>query len=63
MLADGNGAFARACELELDLSAMGIGKVSSRYAIIIEDGTVTSFLDEGGGGFALSSAENILEKL
>ena len=42
---------------------MGIGKVSSRYAIIIEDGTVTSFLDEGGGGFALSSAENILEKL
>ena len=63
MLADGNGAFAKACDLELDLSVMGIGKVSSRYAIIIEDGTVTSFLDEGGGGFELSSAENILEKL
>ena len=63
MLADGNGAFAKACDLELDLSVMGIGKVSSRYAIIIEDGTVTSFLDEGGGGFALSSSENILEKL
>ena len=46
MLADGNGAFAEACDLKLDLSAMGIGKVSSRYAIIIEDGIVTSLLAE-----------------
>ena len=63
MLADGNGAFAEACDLELDLSAMGIGKVSSRYAIIIEDGIVTSLLAEEGGAFAVSSAENILEQL
>ena len=63
MLADGNGAFAQACELELDLSVMGIGKVSSRFAIIIEDGTVTSLLAEEGGAFDISSAENILEKL
>ena len=63
MLAYGNGAFAQACELELDLSVMGIGKVSSRFAIIIEDGTVTSLLAEEGGAFDISSAENILEKL
>ena len=63
MLADGNGAFTKACDLELDLSAMGIGKVSSRYAIIIEDGTVTALLAEEGGAFEISSAENILEKL
>jgi peroxiredoxin len=63
MLADGNGAFAEACDLKLDLSAMGIGKVSSRYAIILEDGIVTSLLAEEGGAFAVSSAENILEKL
>jgi len=42
---------------------MGIGKVSSRFAIIIEDGTVTSLLAEEGGAFDISSAENILEKL
>ena len=63
MLADGNGEFAKACDLGLDLSAMGIGHVSSRYAIIIEDGTVTSLLAEEGGAFAVSSAENILEQL
>lgn len=63
MLADGNGAFTKACDLELDLSAMGIGKVSSRYAIIIEDGTVTALIAEEGGAFEISSAENILEKL
>ena len=35
MLADGNGAFAEACDLELDLSAMGIGKVSSGMQLLL----------------------------
>jgi peroxiredoxin len=63
MLADGNGNFTEACELNLDLSSLGIGHVSSRYAVIIEDGIVTSLLAEEGGAFSVSSAENILEQL
>lgn len=62
MLADGAGTFAQALGLDLDLAQMGLGLRSKRFAMIVEDGTVTKLgIDEKG--FELSKAETILEAL
>ena len=37
-LADGNGEFAKAIELTLDLSGAGMGTRSKRYSMLIKDG-------------------------
>jgi peroxiredoxin len=40
MLADGNGDFAKALGLNLDLSPFGLGVRSQRYAMVVDDGVV-----------------------
>ena len=60
MLADGNGAFAEAIDLTLDARGFGMGTRSQRYAMIIEDGVLTSLNVEEGGSFHVSSAEHML---
>lgn len=40
MAADGNGDFAKAVGLDIDLSAFGLGIRSKRYAMIVENGVV-----------------------
>lgn len=40
MLADGNGDFAKALGLDIDLSKFGLGIRSKRYAMVLEDGVV-----------------------
>ena len=61
MLSDGAAAFTKALGLELDLTARGLGLRSSRYAMVVEDGTVTMLNVEPPGGFGVSSAESVLE--
>ncbi len=63
MLADGNGDFARAIGLELDLRAGGLGIRSRRYAAILEDGVVRHLAVEEGGGLEVSTAEAVLAAL
>jgi peroxiredoxin len=63
MLADGNGDFARALGLDLDLSAAGMGTRTRRYSMVVEDGTVTKLNVEEKAGLTCSAAENILEDL
>ncbi|NNN14758.1 MAG: peroxiredoxin [Acidimicrobiaceae bacterium] len=63
MLADGNGDFTKAANLELDGRGFGIGLRSQRYAAILEDGIVKSIDIEPGGGLTVSSAESVLAKL
>ncbi len=63
MLADGSAAFTRALGMELDLVARGLGVRSQRFALIAENGKVTHLAVEPPGGFELSRAEAILEKL
>ena len=63
MVADGNGDFARAIGLELDLTANGMGVRSQRYAMIVDDGTVTDVAVEAPGKFEVSSAESVMAKL
>ena len=64
MLSDGNGDFTRAIGLELDLTALGLGKRSTRFAMLIDDGTVAHLeVESNSGEVANSSAATMLEKL
>lgn len=63
MVGDGNGDFTKAMGLEMDGSGFGLGKRSMRYALIAEDGKITTLKVEKGGAFEVSSAEAILESL
>jgi len=63
MLADGNGDFTRELGLELDGRGFGLGLRSQRYAMVVEDGVVTTLNVEPGGGVDVSAAETILEAL
>ena len=63
MVGDGNGDFTKAVGLEMDGSGFGLGTRSQRYAMIVEDGTVTKLAVEDPGQFEVSKAEAILEAL
>ena len=63
MLADGAAAFTKALGLELDLNARGLGIRSQRYAMVVDDGRVTSLNVEPPGGFDVSKAESVLAGL
>ena len=60
MLADGNGELTKALGLELDGSGFGLGTRSQRFAMIVENGTVTHLNVEPGPGVDVSSAETIM---
>jgi peroxiredoxin len=63
-LADGNGDFARALGLSLDLTARGLGTRSQRYAMIVDDGVVRKLNVEAvPGKVETSSAEALLTQL
>jgi len=63
MLADGNGEFTDAVGLAMDGSVVGLGRRSQRYAMVIEDGVVTTLNVEPGPGLSVSAADAILEVL
>ena len=63
MLADGNGDFTRAVELEMDGSKFGMGKRSQRYSLLVKDGVVAEVNVEQGGEFKVSTAEYMLAQL
>ena len=60
MLADGNAEFTEAVGLELDGTGFGMGKRSQRYAMLVDDGTVTAINVEEGPGVDVSSAETMM---
>ncbi len=63
MLADGNGAFAKAIGLELDATGFGMGKRSQRYSMVVKDGVVQEVNVEQGGEFKVSAADYLLGQL
>jgi len=63
MLADGNGAFAKAVGLEMDGSAFGLGTRGQRFSMIINDGVVEELNVEAPGDFKVSTAEYMLDQL
>lgn len=63
MLADGEAEFTKALGLEKDASAAQMGIRSQRYAMIVEDGVVTTLNVEPARGIDVSSAETMLSLL
>jgi glutaredoxin/glutathione-dependent peroxiredoxin len=64
VLSDGNGEFARALDLVLDGTGFGMGHRSKRYAMIVEDGVITTLnVEENAGQADTASAANILKSL
>ena len=60
-LADGNGDFAKAVDLTIDISAGGLGVRSKRYAMLVEDGVVKKLsVEQETGKAELSSADALL---
>jgi len=63
MLGDGNADFTKAIGLELDASGFGMGIRAQRFAMVVEDGTVTHLAVEAPGEIKVSTAEAMLELL
>ena len=63
MVGDGNGDFTKALGLEMDASGFGLGTRSQRFAMIVEDGTVTKLAVEAPGALDVSTAESMLAAL
>jgi len=63
LLADGSALFTKAIGVDLDLVEKGLGVRSRRYAMLVDDGTVTDINLEEGGAFTTSGADGILAVL
>ena len=63
MLGDGNGDFTKAMGLELDGTAVGLGKRSQRYAMVVDNGVIKQLYVEQPRAFEVSSAEHVLKNL
>ncbi|MGD2167081.1 MAG: peroxiredoxin [Gammaproteobacteria bacterium] len=63
MLADGNATYTKALGLEFDGSGFGMGVRGQRFAMIVDDGVVSSLSVEPPGQFGVSSAESVLGAL
>ena len=59
----GDGDFTAALGLELDGTGFGLGKRSQRFAMLVDDGTVTHLNVEPGAGVDVSSAESMMALL
>ena len=55
LVSDGNAEFTEAVGMGVDASRAGMGTRSKRYAMVIEDGVVTTFLPEEDGFSAIVS--------
>jgi len=64
LLADGNAEFTHAAGLELDLSAFGLGTRCHRFAMVLENGVVSSIaVEENSSEATVSTAESVLAQL
>ena len=62
-LADGNGDFAKAIDLTLDLTGAGMGTRSKRYSMLVDDGVVKQLNVEAPGKFEISGGDTLLKQL
>ncbi len=60
-LADGNGDFAKAIGMDIDLSVAALGVRSKRYAMLVDNGVVKALhIEDSPGRAEQSSAEALL---
>jgi peroxiredoxin len=62
MAADGNAEYTNSLGLDLDASGFGMGTRSKRYAMVVDNGTIT-YLGVDQKEIQASSAETVLENL
>ena len=63
-LSDGNGEFAKAIDLTLDLTGAGMGTRSKRYSMLVEDGVVKKLnLEPAPGKVEVSGGDTLLAQL
>ena len=64
-VADGNGDYAKALGLEIDLSPIGLGTRVKRFSMLVEDGVVKTlnFEPEGGKGIQATGAATMLNQI
>jgi glutaredoxin/glutathione-dependent peroxiredoxin len=62
MLADGDATFTKAVGLDRDLSGVGLGVRSARYAMVLQDGVVES-LEVDTKGVDVSSCSAVLARV
>lgn len=66
LLADGNGEFTKAMGMLTDKSAIGFGKRSRRYSMVVNDCVIEKMFieaDQDGDPFEVSDAETMLKYL
>lgn len=63
MVADGDANFTKAAGLELDLTGKGLGLRNQRFAMVIDNGVLTSLAIDAAGAFEATSAEAVLKTL
>ncbi|HEY4213536.1 MAG TPA: peroxiredoxin [Steroidobacteraceae bacterium] len=63
MLADGNGAYAKALGLEMDATGFGMGIRGKRFALLVDNGVAKNVDVEEPGQFKVSAAEHVLGQL
>lgn len=64
MIADPAAAFAKGVGTDVDASGAGLGTRTQRYAMVLQDGVVETFLpEEGGFKVEASTAECVLDAL
>lgn len=64
LLADGNADYTKALGLELDASGFGMGTRGQRFAIVVDNGTVSQLhVEAAASDVKESAAENILGNL
>ncbi|HUF21258.1 MAG TPA: peroxiredoxin [Burkholderiales bacterium] len=62
MMADGNGDYARALGLDLDLIARGLGLRAQRFSMLAVDGVVKAINIEQAGKFEVSDVDTLLKQ-
>jgi len=64
LLADGNGDYAKALGMDFDGSGFGLGQRARRFAMVVDDGTVSEvFEEESPGELKKSDADTVLSSL
>ena len=64
LLSDGNGEFSGAIGMTFDGSGFGLGTRSLRYAMVVDDGTVSAIqVEESPAACTVTSGTSILESL
>ncbi|MEX0960174.1 MAG: peroxiredoxin [Burkholderiales bacterium] len=62
MMADGNGDYAKALGLDMDLTARGLGVRAQRFSMLVDDGVVKALNIEQPGKFEVSDVDTLMKQ-